>query len=67
MRYKFLKLQNDAKRGERRAFKQAISQKIEDHPDFFDFIFSVTRQISRPIHHIKGFIKDRVYATSLNY
>jgi len=30
----------------RRAFGKAISQRIEDHPDFLDFVFLVTRQIS---------------------
>jgi len=32
-------LQTDANKIERCAFGQTVSQRIEDHPDFLDFIF----------------------------
>ena len=34
-----LQLKTDANKAERLAFGQTISQRIEDHPDFLDFIF----------------------------
>jgi len=36
---KILQLQCDANKAERRGFRQNISQGIEVHPDFLDFIF----------------------------
>jgi len=34
-----LQLQTDSNKAERRVFGQTISQRIEDYPDFLDFIF----------------------------
>jgi len=40
-----LQLQMDVNKPERRAYGQTISQRIEDHPDLLDFIFSVTHPL----------------------
>jgi len=61
-----LQLQTYANKAERRAFAGSISQRIEDYPDFLNFIFSVTRQI----YHLSGHMNKenmRLWAQPLEY
>jgi len=57
-----LQLQADTNKAERRAYEQIISHRIEDHPDFLDFIFFSEWQLSSWFSHDKQNIRFWVQA-----